>query len=363
MPLCRVQRWLAAVAALGLAASLAHAQASLERVFADDTYQLTGVAVSGGGRIFTNYPLWSATHRDSVVEVLPGNRVQPYPDVAMNRWQQGEDGQDKWVCVQSVFVDGDDKLWVVDAGAPFMGKVWRNSSKLVKIDLATDRIERVYRFDGVTDDGAYLNDVRIDTQRHYAYLMNSAEGGLIVVNLDTGQARQWLARNRLLTSDPDFVFTVAGHELRNGDTQVRINSDGIALTPDGQWLYFKSLTDDRLFRILTADLRDDKLDDEALATRVQRLGRFTTTDGMIFDAAGNLYLGDIQHDAIVRIAPDLALRRLLTDARLQWPDSYPISRDGWLYLSTSQIQHSERFNRGRSTRTEPYAIWRMRLDR
>jgi hypothetical protein len=35
-----------------------HRQA-LEQVFTDSTYQLTGVAVSHEGRMFTNYPLWS----------------------------------------------------------------------------------------------------------------------------------------------------------------------------------------------------------------------------------------------------------------------------------------------------------------
>jgi len=41
----------------------------LELVFSDDTYQLTGVAVSKEGRLFTNYPLWPGPHKYDVVEV------------------------------------------------------------------------------------------------------------------------------------------------------------------------------------------------------------------------------------------------------------------------------------------------------
>jgi streptogramin lyase len=34
----------------------------------------------------------------------------------------------------------------------------------------------------------------------------------------------------------------------------KFNSDGIALTPDGQWLYFKPLSDDKLYRIVRIDI-------------------------------------------------------------------------------------------------------------
>ena len=45
------------------------ANLTLEEVFADSTYQLTGVAVSPDGRLFTNYPYWLEKHRYSVVEL------------------------------------------------------------------------------------------------------------------------------------------------------------------------------------------------------------------------------------------------------------------------------------------------------
>ncbi|HEX7839985.1 MAG TPA: hypothetical protein VF469_21060, partial [Kofleriaceae bacterium] len=54
----------------------------LEQVFADPEHQLTGVAVSAKGRLFTNYPVWSPAHRYCVVEVVAG-QARPYPDEAM----------------------------------------------------------------------------------------------------------------------------------------------------------------------------------------------------------------------------------------------------------------------------------------
>ena len=61
----------------------------LEQVFSDDTYQLTGVAVSKDGRVFTCYPLWPGPHKYDVVEILPDNQVKPYPNKEMNSCKEG----------------------------------------------------------------------------------------------------------------------------------------------------------------------------------------------------------------------------------------------------------------------------------
>ena len=63
----------------------------------------------------------------------------------------------------------------------------------------------------------------------------------------------------------------------------KFNSDGIALTPNGDWLYYKPLTDDKLYRIKTEALRDFSLADTALGSKVEDLGHFGSTDGMILD--------------------------------------------------------------------------------
>lgn len=334
---------------------------TLESVFADSTYQLTGVAVSAGGRLFTNYPLWSDIYRYALVEVMPGGQVKPYPDAAMNSWQPGQDGKNKWVCVQAVVIDDNDVMWVVDPAAPRMLAVYNNSYKLVKINLGTNQVEQTWFFTGVAGPNSYVNDVRVDTRRQYAYLTNSNEGGIIVLNLVTGKARQLLQGHYSVKSDPAYTFKVDGRVLMKNGQPVKIQSDGIALTPDGNWLYYKPLTDDKLYRIATEHLRNENLADTALAARVEDLGHFTTTDGMIFDKMGNLYLGDIEHYRLVRIDKDLKMTELLRDDRLIWPDSYAIGKDGSLYVSCSQIQRQPDYNEGVNKRTSPYVIYKLKL--
>ncbi|WP_197413325.1 hypothetical protein [Pedobacter sp. Leaf176] len=152
----------------------------LELVFADDTYQLTGVAKEPSGRLWVNYPRWSDIYRYAVV-TAEGNTVKPYPNEAFNNWQPGQDGQNMWVCVQSVYVDNGGGLWILDPAAPMMKTIQGNGAKLVKMNKTTNLPERSYSFMNIVPDTAYVNDVRVDVSKNFAYLSESKGGGIIVV--------------------------------------------------------------------------------------------------------------------------------------------------------------------------------------
>jgi sugar lactone lactonase YvrE len=333
----------------------------LEQVFSDDTYQLTGVAVSKEGRLFTCYPLWPGPHKYDVVEIFTDNQVKPYPDEEMNSWKEGQDGRNKWVCVQAVYIDDENYLWVVDPACPNMEQVYQNSFKLVKFNLTTNSIENVYRFDGILSNKSYINDVRVDTNKKIAYLTNSNEGGIVVVNLETGTIRQLLQNHYSVKHDPSFKLIIDGKEFKKNGKPVHLQSDGIGLTKDREWLYYKPLTDDKLYRIRTEYLQDESFSEEQLESAVEDLGKFSVTDGMIFDESGNLYLGDYQNYEMISITPALLKQHLMADERLIWPDSYSISDDNYLYISCSQINKQPDYNEGENKRTTPYAIYRIKL--
>lgn len=318
----------------------------LEEVFADPAYQLTGVAVAKDGRLFTNYPYWTVKHTYSVVEVVNGKPV-PYPDTTWNSFKKGEDGQNKFVCVQSVVADDQGFLWVVDAAGIDKGPVYQKANKVLKINLATNTIDRIYRFpESVAGQDSYLNDIRIDNENGFAYITTSTNGGIIVLNTKTGASRLVLHDHYSTRADRDYHF-----EQRN--VTMIVNSDGIALTADQQWLYYKPLTDDKLYRINTSLLRNFQTSLKTLQDSVKDLGKFVTTDGMILDKEGNLYMGDLEKSAIVKVTPDLQMHYIAQDkAQLLWPDSYSISADGYLYISCSQITYPP---------TLPYKIFRLKL--
>jgi len=335
----------------------------LEEVFADSAYQLTGVAVSPDGRIFTNYPYWMDRHSYSVVEVVNGKPV-PYPDAAWNSFKKGEKGDNKFVCVQAVVADEKGFLWIVDAAGVGLGPVYQHSNKVIKINLADNKIERTYTFpDSVTATNSYINDIRIDNQHGFAYITSSSNGGVVVLDINSGKSRFVLHSSSSVLSDSSYHFTMDGRELTKADGSVpKINSDGIALSPDKAWLYYKPLTDNKLYRISTELLRDFSTPQQKINERVQDLGRFVTTDGMEFDKSGNLYMGDLENSSIVKITPDLKMHVLITDTtKLAWPDSYSISSDGYLYISASQIHRMPWFNNNVDRIQYPYKIFRLKL--
>jgi len=341
-------------------ANTTDSQAALELVYLDSTYQLTGVAKEERGYMWVNYPRWSDIYRYGVVRVTGTNSREPYPDSTMNKWQPGQAGINKWVCVQSVYVDDSSRLWVLDPAAPQLKNITGGGAKLVRMNKATGVPERTYSFNGIIPDTAYMNDVRIDVQRNIAYLTESKGGGLIVLDLNSGKARRVLSNHYSVKSDTTFRFVIDGQELMQGGKPFKVNSDGIALTPDYAWLYYKPLSDNKLYRIRTEDLRNANLSATVLGSKVEDLGRFTTTDGMIFDKAGNLYLGDLQNYSIVRIDKNHKMTTLVKDQRLLWPDSYAVA-DGYLYISCSQIHKQPQFHNGTNKRTSPYAVYRLKL--
>jgi sugar lactone lactonase YvrE len=333
---------------------------TLEPVFMDSTYQFTGLAKEEGGRLLINYPMWSPIYKYAVVTAEGMSGKTPYPDSATNMWKSGQPGTSKWVCVQSVYVDDAGGVWVLDPAAPMLKKIQGNGAKLVKMKKDGTGPEQIYPLGGPLSDTSYANDVRVDTKNNFAYITDSKTGGIIIVNLTSGKVREVLKGHSSTVSDPAYKFVIDGRELMKQGKPAKFNSDGIALTPDRDWLYYKPLTDDKLYRIKTEYLRDTSLVDSAFNSKVEDLGHFNTTDGMIFDQDGNLYMGDLQEYAIVKLDKDLKKTVLVKDPKLIWPDSYSIA-DGYLYLTCSQINMQPDYNNGVNKRTTPYMVYRIKL--
>ena len=342
-------------------------ESDLETVAEFEDIQITGVAVSGTGRLFVNSPFWQDDHVVSVLEVTgEAGRYVPYPNRAWNQWTEGLDPAEHFVCVQSVYVDprNPGTLWVLDPASPKMQGVVPGGAKLVEIDLATDEVVRTIVFDAdVAPTKSYLNDVRVDRAQAWAYLTESGTGALVALDLRTGEARRLLAEHPSTHADSSYVLVIGDEELRDTTGQVPlIHADGIALSPDDEYVYYHALTGDDLYRIPTATLRDAALSEADVAAAVEYVAETVVTDGMIADAEGNLYHSALERDAIIRYTPSGALETVVQSDDLLWPDSFAFGPDGHLYVTISQIHKMPQYNGGVSTRTEPYRVFRVDPD-
>src|SRR6188472_2588769 len=86
--------------------------------------------------------------------------------------------------------------------------------------------------------------------------------------------------------------------LRPDGRTAEFASDGIELSEDGKHLYWQALTGKTLYRIPTEALRDTKLSNEALATKIERVGENGVSDGLWIDRAGTMYISALEEDSI-----------------------------------------------------------------
>jgi len=346
--------------AILLANTTTASAAELREVASFADKQITGVGVSTkSGRIFVNFPYWSNDHSISVAEIVNG-QPKAFPDEEWNR--PGPVGS-HFVCVQSVVVDDQDNLWVLDPAAPKMQKIVKGGPKLVKIDLANNHVVQTIPFgEDVAPRKSYLNDVRIETRTNTAFITESAKGAIIVVDLKNGKARRLLDGHPSTQPEKDVKLVVDGKALidQQKKTPPQIASDGIVLDVKNGYLYYHALTGHTLYRIKTSFLADEMLGKHELESKVENVGQTPAPDGMLEGANGSVYLTDLENSAVVRWDPtSKRVEPVIADKRLLWPDTLSWGPNGEMYVTASQIENMPRFNDGKSTRTEPYKLWKI----
>lgn len=319
----------------------AHRTPELEQVATSDR-RWTGIAALPDGRILVNFPRWAPVHGLSVGVVEPGGSVTPYPDDVWNTWQPGDEPSAAFVCVQAMWVDDRGRLWILDPGNPMFAGVVEGAAKLIEVDPVADRIVRSIPFGPeVAPPDSYLNDVRVDTERDIALITDSGNGALVVVDLVTGTARRVLDEHPSTRAE-DLTLTIGGAPwVRPDGSRPEVHADGVALSPDRQWLYWQALTGRTLYRAPVTQLADPTVEPDRLASSVEQVATVGASDGIVFGPDGVLYLSSLEHDAIRSWTPTDGLQTVVSDPRIAWPDSFAVAPDGSLLFTTAQIHLSD----------------------
>lgn len=209
--------------------------------------------------------------------------------------------------VQSVVIDSLDRLWILDTGrvlTPDNVLVFATygGPKLVGINLTTNEVFQTVVFPSdVAYGDSYLNDVRFDLRsditesgQGVAYITDSSnEGhnGIIIVDLGTGESWRHLDNTVSVRVESQFVPFIWGQPIyyaagRMPYTQFPLGSDGIALSADGERLYYGPFASRYLYSVPTVLLRAQGPTSELLAQQgVNSHGQKGTSDGFETDSS------------------------------------------------------------------------------
>jgi sugar lactone lactonase YvrE len=279
--------------------------------------------------------------------------------------------------VQSIVVDPADRLWVLDTGSPMFQPTEHGGPKLVCVDLATDEVVQTILFDqDVALPTTYLNDVRFDLRQGdggFAYITDSSDqgpNGIIVVDLATGEAWRKLHDHPSTKALPEseMVPMAEGRvfaERSPGEApkQVAMGSDGIAISSDGERLWYCPLISRRWYSVATAALRDRTLSEDDVASTVKDEGdKGGGADGLETDDAGRIYATNWEHNAITRRRTDGTMETLVHDERMLWPDTMSLATDGHLYFTANQLHRQDTYQDGEDLRVYPYHLFRFAVD-
>lgn len=252
-------------------------------------------------------------------------------------------------------------------------------AKLVGVDLATNQVIKTIVFPlTVAYADSYLNDLRFDLRpsaapggEGIAYITDSSvEGrnGLVMADLGTGESWRHLDGHPSTRPEQQFLSYLWGIPLYSWQPElpyryVGFGTDSIALSADGETLYWKVVAGRYLYSIPTARLLDRSLSSEVLAQgAIQNHGQTGVTDGMETDSNGLIYHGNMEQNAISFFDPKNGSdATFVRDLRLNWIDTFATGFDGYLYFTNNQLVFGSGFFPGTDRRTKPLSLFRVPL--
>src|SRR6476660_10165668 len=108
--------------------------------------------------------------------------------------------------------------------------------KLYRFNLSTNKLDKTWEFkEDVAPKMSYLNDLRIDDQARKIFITDSGLGGIVILDMKSGNAKRVLDKHPSTKSE-NVTLTVDKQKF----TQ-KIHSDGIALSPVDNKLYYHAL--------------------------------------------------------------------------------------------------------------------------
>lgn len=106
-----------------------------------------------------------------------------------------------------------------------------------------------------------------------------------------------------------------------------------------QWVYFGALGGTKIYSISTEFLADENLNDNILSEKIEFYSEKPKSDGFKIDSKGQIYVTDVEHNAIGISTPKGYSILVQDKSLISWPDGLAISQNGYLYFTSNQLQN------------------------
>lgn len=318
------------------------------------------IAISQDRRILiTVHPF--ENYEYAIVEVMKDGSLVPYPN---KEWSSKPDKQGKGMSAAiGISITFEDELYALDIGGP------GHQAKILSWDMENEVLADTYYIPNhVTTDQSFFQDFSVDwTKRAFfisdmgqADLSKPAKPALLTMGQLTGYTRRLFDSHPALMP-PEEPVKVDGEILKLEDgTPIRAAFNPITILPMRSWLYVAPMGPGMVHKIRTFDLLDEELSEEELEAKLKPVGMKPSSDGMTTDGAGNIYITDLENNAIGVLDKKGQYRIYLQDDRIKWADGFSFGGDGYVYVTINQLHKSKPLNQGKEEGEAPYLIARFK---
>jgi sugar lactone lactonase YvrE len=206
--------------------------------------------------------------------------------------------------VLGITIDQQQRLWSIDHGRQGFGK-----PRLLAFDLRTGQLVHDYKFTKeIAPLGSFLQDIRV-----------SPDGRNVIIS-----------DGSILRKNPALVvYDVA---TKNGG----------------------------LYRIRMKNVVDALLPKNELDSLVERYSDKPLSDGLSVDLDGNIYVTDVEHNAISIVSNDRQPKTLMRSLDIRWASAVSFGPGGNLYVADSALPELVLETKEHINRQGPFSIFRFK---
>jgi len=318
-----------------------------------------GIKLSKNGTIFCSFPRWFDNVTATFAKFNKEEKVfEPWPSLEINQKYLKNDSSG----LNSILgfeIDNDDNLYILDQGRIKKNPALENSTKLIIYSLNDGQPKKSYIFksDIADPSNSFLNDIVIDKENKIAYITDSGnsisgkisdyKSGIIVVKLEDDKQYKILTNHHSVFPDQSFFLHIEKEPVKNSTSPMMTGADGIALSCDGEALYYCPLSGRMLYSVLTKDIRKAIEENQLNNITVYEGFKKEASDGLLASSKGYLYMTGIETGSIYvsnSIEQDLIrfnykdFESFQGNTTTMWPDTLAI-HDGYLYFVSNQLNN------------------------